>query len=59
MPGAIRVVDIGIDLGVDGDDPLPIGSSRRTTSRHTLPPRPPTAHKWMAGVMVDRRVGEA
>ena len=26
--------------------------TRPTTSRRLLPPRPPTAHKWMAGVMV-------
>ena len=49
---AIRVVDIGIDLGPDGADPPPIAcyDGRR---RAPAPAAPATdAHKWVAGVMV-------
>ena len=51
--GKVRVVDIGIDLGLDGADPPPIACyEARRRARELLPPRPPAAHKWMAGVMV-------
>jgi hydroxyethylthiazole kinase-like uncharacterized protein yjeF len=50
--GSIRVADIGIDLGIDGADPPPIASYEASDVARLLPPRPPTAHKWMTGVMV-------
>ena len=50
--GRIRVVDIGIHLGPDGADPPPIACYDADDVGRLLPPRPPTAHKWMAGVMV-------
>ncbi|HXY92660.1 MAG TPA: NAD(P)H-hydrate dehydratase [Acidimicrobiia bacterium] len=50
--GRIVVADIGIDLGPDGDEPLPLASLDVDDVRRLLPPRAPTAHKWNAGVMV-------
>jgi len=50
--GVISVVDIGIDLGPDGDVPPPLGIVASADVRGWLPPRPPDAHKWIAAVMV-------
>jgi NAD(P)H-hydrate epimerase len=52
LAGAVRVVDIGIDLGPDGADPPPLAQLDARDVAASLPPRPPDAHKWMASVMV-------
>jgi NAD(P)H-hydrate epimerase len=50
--GDVSVVPIGVDLGLDGLDPLPLGMFDAGDIVQLVPPRAPTAHKWMAGVMV-------
>jgi ADP-dependent NAD(P)H-hydrate dehydratase / NAD(P)H-hydrate epimerase len=50
--GVVTVAPIGVDLGLDGLDPLPLGMLEADDIMRLVPPRAPTAHKWMAGVMV-------
>ena len=50
--GVVRVADIGIDLGPDGDEPLALGCFDDFDVAACLPPRAPTAHKWVNAVMV-------
>jgi hydroxyethylthiazole kinase-like uncharacterized protein yjeF len=50
--GAVTVAPIGIDLGLDGLDPLPLAMLEASDVERLVPPRAPTAHKWVAGVMV-------
>ena len=50
--GEVRVADIGIDLGPDGTEPLPLGMLRTGDVADLLPPRAPGAHKWANAVMV-------
>lgn len=49
--GEVRVVDIGIDLGVDGDAP-PLGLTEARDLARWLVPRAPRAHKWVSGLLV-------
>lgn len=50
--GEVRVADIGIDLGPDGEAPLPLGFFDDLDVAACLPPRAPGAHKWANAVMV-------
>lgn len=50
--GAVRVVDIDIDLGPDGNEPLALGMLHAADVAGLLPPRAPDAHKWVNAVMV-------
>jgi NAD(P)H-hydrate epimerase len=52
LAGAVRVVDIGIDLGLHGADPPPLAQLDARDVAASLPPRAADAHKWMAAVMV-------
>ena len=50
--GEVTVVDIGIDLGPDGADPVALGCFDDFDVARCLPPRAPGAHKWSTAVMV-------
>ena len=50
--GVVRVADIGIDLGPDGAEPVPLGCFDDFDVAACLPPRAPSAHKWSNAVMV-------
>jgi NAD(P)H-hydrate epimerase len=52
LAGAVRVVDIGIDLGPDGAEPLPLACLDARDVVALLPARAPDAHKWVSAVMV-------
>jgi hydroxyethylthiazole kinase-like uncharacterized protein yjeF len=49
--GRVTVADIGIQLD-DHDAPSFLGLFEESDVRRVLPERVPTAHKWLAGVMV-------
>ena len=50
--GVVHVADIGIDLGPDGAEPVPLGCFDDFDVARCLPPRAPNAHKWSNAVMV-------
>ena len=50
--GEVTVADIGIDLGPDGAEPVPLGCFDDFGVARCLPPRAPGAHKWSNAVIV-------